>query len=165
MVKVLEGLRAHDEEAVELLAIPQEPQKDVAQPSVNIGTPPAEGEEESRLLLRFAAPRDPAMVADWVSFNVIDTERQDWARGWAKLKQFVEREYHARVPYGHREGATPLGQWVAEQRRAYQAGQLSGLRARRLEKLGMVWSVADERFQENLEAAKAYYEDHWSLCA
>ncbi|MEU7419102.1 DEAD/DEAH box helicase [Streptomyces antibioticus] len=165
LVKVLEGLRAHDEEAVELLAIPQEPQKDVAQPSEFIGTAPEEGKEESRLLLRFAAPRDPVMVADWVSFNVIDTERQDWARGWAKLKTYVERVGNARVPYGHREGATPLGQWVAEQRRAYQAGQMSGQRARRLEKLGMIWSVADERFQENLEAAKAYYNQHWTLCA
>ncbi|MDX2697809.1 DEAD/DEAH box helicase [Streptomyces ipomoeae] len=165
LVKVLEGLRAHDEEAVELLAIPQEPQKDVAQPSVNIGPAPEEGEEESRLLLRFAAPRDPVMVADWVSFNVIDTEKQDWARGWVKLKAFTEREGHARVPYGHREGAFPLGQWVAEQRRAYGARQMTGQRARRLEKLGMVWSVADERFQENLEAAKAYYDEHWTLCA
>ncbi|MFH8843172.1 Helicase associated domain protein [Streptomyces sp. NPDC017868] len=165
LVKVLEGLRAHDEEAVELLAIPQEPQRDVAEPSVDIGAVPGEGEEENRLLLRFAAPRDPVMVAEWVSFNVIDTERQDWARGWAKLKQYVEREGHARVPYGHKEGATPLGQWVAEQRRAYGAGEMSGLRVRRLEKLGMVWSVADERFQENLEAAKAYYEEHWTLCA
>ncbi|WP_422396791.1 Helicase associated domain protein [Streptomyces klenkii] len=165
LVKVLEGLRAHDEEAVELLAIPQEPQKDVAQPSVNIGTEPEEGEEDSRLLLRFAAPRDPVMVAKWVSFNVIDTERQDWARGWAKLKAFTEREGHARVPYGHKEGATPLGQWVAEQRRAYGAGQMTAVRARRLEKLGMVWSMADERFQESLEAAKAYYEEHWTLCA
>ncbi|MEW2425929.1 Helicase associated domain protein [Streptomyces nigra] len=165
LVKVLEGLRAHDEEAVELLAIPQEPQKDVAQPSTYIGPPPEDGEEESRLLLRFAAPRDPVMVADWVSFNVIDTEKQDWARGWAKLKQFAEREGHARVPYGHREGVYPLGQWVAEQRRAFGAGQMSGLRARRLEQLGMVWSLADERFQENLEAAKAYYEQHWTLCA
>ncbi|CAM5707988.1 helicase [Streptomyces purpurascens] len=104
LVKVLEGLRAHDEEAVELLAIPQEPQKDVAQPSVNIGSAPEDGEEESRLLLRFAAPRDPVMVADWVSFNVIDTERQDWARGWAKLKTYVERTGNARVPYGHRAG-------------------------------------------------------------
>jgi len=42
---------------------------------------PEEGEDESRLLLRFAAPRDPVMVAEWVSFNVIDTEKQDWARG------------------------------------------------------------------------------------
>ncbi|MGW1752205.1 Helicase associated domain protein [Streptomyces sp. NPDC002092] len=165
LVKVLEGLRAHDEEAVELLAIPQEPQKDVAQSSVNIGSAPEDGEEESRLLLRFAAPRDPVMVADWVSFNIIDTERQDWARGWAKLKTYVERVGNARVPYGHREGATPLGQWVAEQRRAYAAGQMAGQRARRLEQLGMVWSLADERFQENLEAAKAYYEEHWTLCA
>ncbi|WP_435839905.1 Helicase associated domain protein [Streptomyces canus] len=133
--------------------------------SVNIGVAPEDGEEESRLLLRFAAPRDPVMVADWVSFNVIDTERQDWARGWAKLKTYVERERHARVPYGHREGATPLGQWVAEQRRAYAAGEMSGQRARRLEQLGMVWSLADERFQENLEAAKAYYGQHWTLCA
>ncbi|MFD5762058.1 hypothetical protein ACFWIZ_44680, partial [Streptomyces sp. NPDC127044] len=23
----------------------------------------------------------------------------------------------------------------------------------------------DERFQENLEAAKAYHEEHWPLCA
>ncbi|MER5204849.1 Helicase associated domain protein [Streptomyces sp. NPDC002825] len=165
LVKVLEGLRAHDEEAVELLAIPQEPQRNWAQPSVNIGPPPGEGEEEARLLLRFAAPRDPVMVADWVSFNVIDTERQDWARGWARLKAYVEREGHARVPYGHREGATPLGQWVAEQRRAYGAGEMSGLRARRLEELGMVWSVADERFQENLAAARVYYGEYWTLCA
>ncbi|RZE14650.1 helicase, partial [Streptomyces albidoflavus] len=164
LVKVLEGLRAHDEEAVELLAIPQEPQKDVAQPSEYIAAP-ADNEEETRLLLRFAAPRDPVMVADWISFNVIDTERQDWARGWAALKKFTEREHHARVPYGHKEGATPLGQWVAEQRRAYGAGQMTGRRAQRLEKLGMVWSPADERFQENLEAAKAYYGQYWTLCA
>ncbi|WP_406191006.1 helicase associated domain-containing protein [Streptomyces sp. NBC_01017] len=45
------------------------------------------------------------------------------------------------------------------------AGQMSGQRAARLEKLGMVWSLADERFQENLEAAKAYYQQHWTLCA
>ncbi|MEU4877515.1 Helicase associated domain protein [Streptomyces sp. NPDC021608] len=165
LVKVLEGLRAHDEEAVELLAIPQEPQRGVAQPSLFIGPPPGEGEVDSRLLLRFAAPRDPVMIADWVSFNVIDTERQDWARGWAALKTFVEREQHAQVPYGHKEGAYPLGQWVAEQRRAHGAGQLGGRRVARLEELGMLWSPADERFQANLQAAKAYYEQHWTLCA
>ncbi|SOD63059.1 Helicase conserved C-terminal domain-containing protein [Streptomyces zhaozhouensis] len=165
LVKVLEGLRAHDEEAVELLAIPQEPQKAMVKPSIFIGLNPEEGGEESRLLLRFAARRDPVMVARWVSFNVIDTERQDWARGWDALRRYVEREQHARVPYGHREGVFPLGQWVTEQRRAYRAGEMSGQRARRLEQLGMVWSEVDERFQENLAAAKAYHEQFWTLCA
>ncbi|MGW5817590.1 Helicase associated domain protein [Streptomyces noursei] len=165
LVKVLEGLRAHDEEAVELLAIPQEPQKDMAQPSEHIGAAPGDNEEETRLLLRFAAPRDPVMVADWVSFNVIDTERQDWARGWAKLKEYTEREGHARVPYEHKEGAFPLGTWVAEQRRAYGAGQMTGKRVQRLEKLGMAWSAADARFQENLAAARVYFAEHWTLCA
>ncbi|WP_443072933.1 hypothetical protein [Streptomyces sp. NBC_01451] len=108
----IKGLRAHDEEAIKLLAIPQEPQKDVAQPSQHIGTPHEEGEDESRLLLRFAAPRDPVMVADWVSFNVIDTERQDWARGWAKLKTYVERVGNARVPYG-RSASAAVRLWPA----------------------------------------------------
>ncbi|CAL9327186.1 hypothetical protein SUDANB180_07569 (plasmid) [Streptomyces sp. enrichment culture] len=148
-----------------MLAIPQEPQKDVVQPSEYIGAAPGDDEGETRLLLRFAAPRDPVMVANWVSFNVIDTERQDWARGWAKLKEFTEREGHARVPYEHKEGAFPLGTWVAEQRRAYGAGQMSGRRAARLEKLGMAWSAADARFQENLAAARVYYAAHWTLCA
>ncbi|MGW1552856.1 hypothetical protein, partial [Streptomyces sp. NPDC002346] len=66
LVKVLEGLRAHDERAIEMLAIPQEGQKRIVDPSKNIGPEPEEGEEESRLLLRFAAPRDPVMVAKWV---------------------------------------------------------------------------------------------------
>ncbi|MFC9462712.1 hypothetical protein [Streptomyces sp. NPDC056983] len=42
---------------------------------------------------------------------------------------------------------------------------MTGLRARRLEQLGMVWSLTGERFQENLEAAKACYDQHWPLCA
>ncbi|GAA0454045.1 DEAD/DEAH box helicase [Streptomyces olivaceiscleroticus] len=167
LVKILTGLRAHDEEAVELLAIPQEPQKKIVEPSQNIGTEPEEGQEESRLLLRFAAPRDPVMVAEWVSFNVIDTERQDWARGWAALRRFVERVGHARVPYDHKEppGPYPLGQWAAEQRRAYGAGTLSGARAERLEQLGMVWDASDAAFEENLAAARVYFEQHRTLAA
>ncbi|MFF6794382.1 Helicase associated domain protein [Streptomyces filamentosus] len=165
LVRVLEGLRAHDEEAVELLAIPQEPQKAMVEPSTYLGDAPEEGEEESRLLLRFSSQRDPGMVADWVSFNVIDTERQDWARGWANLKKFSQREGHAQVPYDHREGAYPLGAWVSEQRRAYKAGQMNGTRARRLEALGMAWTAADGRFLENLAAARVYVAEHWTLCA
>ncbi|MFF8513576.1 Helicase associated domain protein [Streptomyces sp. NPDC015492] len=164
LVKVLEGLRAHDEEAVELLAIPQEPQRTSVDPSLPIGEAPGEGEAESRVLLRFATPRDPVTLAEWVSFNVIDVDRQDWARGWSALKRFTRREKHAQVPYDHREGAYPLGRWIAEQRRAFGAGQMTGERAARLEALGMVWDAADAAFEEHLAAARVYYEQHWTLC-
>ncbi|MET9324869.1 helicase-related protein [Streptomyces sp. NPDC003038] len=81
LIRVLEDLRAHDEKAVEMLAIPQENQKHVVNPSLPVGPAPAEGQEETRLLLRFAATRDPALIAKWISYQVINTERQDWRRG------------------------------------------------------------------------------------
>ncbi|WP_323180727.1 MULTISPECIES: hypothetical protein [unclassified Streptomyces] len=35
---------------------------------------------------------------------------------------------------------------------------MNGQRARRLGQLGVVWSLTNERFQKNLEAARAYYD-------
>ncbi|WUL62291.1 Helicase associated domain protein [Streptomyces sp. NBC_00344] len=165
LVKVLEGLRAHDERAIEMLAIPQEGQKRVVDPSENIGPEPEEGAEESRLLLRFAAPRDPVMVAKWVKFHVLDTERQDWARGYDAARRYQEREDSLDVPYGHQEGAYPLGRWLSDQRRAYRAGTMPSTRADELEELGMVWDTADAGFEENLAAARAYYAEAGTLAA
>ncbi|MEU9006027.1 DEAD/DEAH box helicase family protein [Streptomyces sp. NPDC048551] len=62
LIQVLEGLRAHDEKAVEMLAIPQENQKRVVDPSLPVGPEPAEGEPDDRPLLRFATPRDTALT-------------------------------------------------------------------------------------------------------
>jgi hypothetical protein len=42
---------------------------------------------------------------------------------------------------------------------------MNGRRAARLEKLGMAWTAADARCQENLAAARVYYAKHWTLCA
>jgi hypothetical protein len=122
-----------------MLAIPQENQKQVVDPSQNIGPEPEEGEEESRLLLRFAAPRDPVMIAKWVRFNVISTERQDWQRGYDAARQYFEREGSLNVPYEHQERAYPLGRWLSDQRRAYRAGTMPSTRADELEELGMIW--------------------------
>jgi superfamily II DNA or RNA helicase len=65
--------------------------------------------------------------------------RSDWDVGFAKLKDFVEREGHSRVSVRYRDDdGFMLGQWVANQR-ARQA-RLSGERVRRLEALpGWVW--------------------------
>ncbi|MFD5786388.1 Helicase associated domain protein, partial [Streptomyces sp. NPDC127037] len=165
LVKVLEGLRAHDERAVELLAIPQEQQKADVDPSPYIGPPPEEGGEDTRLLLRFAAPRDPVMIAKWVRFNVISTERQDWQRGYDAARRYFEREGSLEVPYEHTEGAYPLGRWLSDQRRSYRAGTMNGERANELEELGIVWDTADAAFEENLAAARAYYTEAGTLAA
>ncbi|MFD1831665.1 Helicase associated domain protein [Streptomyces desertarenae] len=69
------------------------------------------------------------------------------------------------VPLDARVGPFPLGQWVSEQRRAYRAGTLAAWRVELLEEAGMVWSVPDAAFEENLAAARAYYAVHGTLCA
>ncbi|MET8538435.1 helicase associated domain-containing protein [Streptomyces sp. NPDC005065] len=164
-MKVLEGLRAHDERAIEMLAIPQENQKQVIDPSQTIGPEPKEGEEESRLLLRFAAPRDPVMIAKWIKFQILDTERQDWTRGYDTARRYRDREGSLDVPYEHQEGTYPLGRWLSDQRRAYRAGTMSSTRAVELEELGMVWDTADAQFAENLAAARAYHAQAGTLAA
>ncbi|WP_033227233.1 DEAD/DEAH box helicase, partial [Streptomyces virginiae] len=167
LVRVLAGLRAHDEKAVEMLAIPQANQKRIVDPSRPVGEVPEEGEEESRLLLKFATPRDPALIAKWISYQVINTERQDWRRGAEAAYRYRKREGDLDVPYEHVEeaGAFPLGRWLSDQRRAYRAGTMTGERAAELEGLGVVWDTADAGFEANLGAARAYYELHGSLAA
>lgn len=165
LIRVLQGLRAHDERAVEMLAIPQEAQKRIVQPSPLIGAAPDTGEEEARLLLRFAAPRDPALIAKWISYQVFNTERQDWRRGIEAAWRYREREQHLEVPYDHTEGAHPLGRWLSDQRRTFRAGQMTGERAAELEELGILWDTADAGFAENLAAARAYFAEHGTLAA
>ncbi|SEQ10711.1 DEAD/DEAH box helicase [Streptomyces radiopugnans] len=69
------------------------------------------------------------------------------------------------VPLDARVGTFPLGAWTSEQRRAYRAGTLAKWRVELLEEAGMVWSVPDAAFEENLAAARAYYAVHGTLCA
>ncbi|MGW3739858.1 helicase associated domain-containing protein [Streptomyces sp. NPDC005146] len=148
-----------------MLAIPQENQKQVVDPSQTIGPDPEDGEEESRLLLRFAAPRDPVMIAKWIKFQILDTERQDWTRGYNTARRYLDREGSLDVPYEHTEGSYPLGRWLSDQRRSYRAGTMPSTRADELEELGMIWDTADTAFAENLAAARAYYTQAGTLAA
>ncbi|MEV7180647.1 Helicase associated domain protein [Kitasatospora sp. NPDC093679] len=163
LVRVLQGLRSHDEEAVEMLATPTT--NSAKQWPVRIGAAPGEGEEENRLLVRFSSKRDPYFLANLVSFNVINVERADWNRGYLAAQAFRKREKHLRVPYDHREGSYPLGRWVSEQRRAHAAGVMEGGRYGRLEALGMVWDAVEGAFQENLAAARVWFAEHGTLAA
>ncbi|MFD3344389.1 Helicase associated domain protein [Streptomyces anthocyanicus] len=177
LVKVLSGLRAHDERAVEMLAAPQENLKRAEPVPSWLGEEPEEGGEENRLLLRFGTRRDPALVARFVKYQLIEPEHANWKAGHRAAVTYHQREGHLAVPYQHVEGGPagaaaawqgggfPLGRWLSDQRRAMRAGTMPSERAADLEELGIVWEPADEAWEENLGAARAYFEAYGTLAA
>ncbi|MFF1480686.1 Helicase associated domain protein [Streptomyces sp. NPDC058301] len=130
-------------------------------------------------LLRFSTPRDPALLAQFVKLRVIEPENEYWRRGIQAATRYVKdtgtrgaggaggagaREL--RVPYDYvtpedwRPAAFPLGTWLADQRRYYNAGRLTTERVTQLDELGMVWSHQDIAFEEGLAIARAWTAAH-----
>ncbi|GAA2448312.1 DEAD/DEAH box helicase [Streptomyces glaucus] len=205
LVAVLQGLRAHEAKLIEQLAVTTalsrtQPVSVTDLDPAHSGDGQGEGEEaaEAVPLLRFATPRDPALIAQFVRIRVIRPESHLWLTGLNALRKWhrqqkesedQEPEEYSRehgdgnrtqaqgqggkergkgtvvVPLDARVGHFPLGQWVSEQRRAYRAGTLAAWRVELLEEAGMVWSVPDAQFEENLAAARVYFAVHGTLCA
>ncbi|MGX1952674.1 Helicase associated domain protein [Streptomyces anulatus] len=164
LLKVLSGLRAHDERAVEMLAIPSADLHRSKPVSPWLGpAPEGDDEEEQRLLLRFGVHRDPALVARLVEYNLIEPEHANWRAGHRAAVAYREREGDLVVPYNHVEGGFPLGRWLSDQRRAMRAGTMLPGRAEDLEALDVVWDPADAAWEENLGAAKAYFAAYGTL--
>ncbi|MEV6553725.1 Helicase associated domain protein [Streptomyces sp. NPDC051597] len=127
-------------------------------------------------LLRFSTPRDPTLLAQFVKLRVIEPENEYWRRGIQAATRYVKdtgtREAggagarELRVPYDYitpedwRPAAFPLGTWLADQRRYYNAGRLSPERVAQLDALGMVWSHQDIAFEEGLAVARAWTAAH-----
>lgn len=166
LVNVMTALRAHDNRMFELLAIPQESTV-LQEPSERIGDVPWEGAEEQRLLLRFSTKRDPVIIRKFVSMQVVDPERAQWARGYRAAEKFHQEHGGLSVPLGYRdpESGYPLGGWVSEMRRAYGAGALSEKRTRWLNELGMVWSVPDAAWKDKLAVLQSYARNHYGSLA
>jgi hypothetical protein len=83
---------------------------------VNIGPAPEEGEDESRLLLRFAAPHDPVMVADW-------------QRHYAAMRELVRDEDQVDVLPGVTVNGMDVGRFAQKNRQhAVWQGLMDGQR-------------------------------------
>lgn len=171
LARLLAALRAHDTRVVEALAAPQ-----AAGRTAGVDTKGQEGQEQdddrgegegprvgrpARELLAFSTPRNPALLARFVTLRVLRPERAAWRRGLAAAVAYHGEHGDLRVPYGHVDAeGFPVGRWVAEQRRAHGAGRLPGGRVAELEALGMVWSHTDVAWQEGLEAAHRWADQH-----
>jgi hypothetical protein len=96
------------------------------------------------------ARRLDALKFPWNARSTRTQERIDaWERQFAELGAFAGKRGHVDVPAG---GA--LARWVNDQRRAKQVGALSAERVRRLESIGMCWSLREKKW--NLQFAKLH---------
>ncbi|MFE9499048.1 helicase associated domain-containing protein [Streptomyces collinus] len=140
---------------------------------ISVSSRPVRGESTWdiwRVLLRFGAHRDPALIARMVRYNLLEPEHANWKAGHQAAVAYRERTGHLAVPYGHRElmpagHSFPLGRWLADQRRALAAGRMATQRAEELDALGIVWDPTDAAWEENLSAARAYYAETGTLAA
>ncbi|MFG3532437.1 helicase associated domain-containing protein [Streptomyces sp. NPDC047917] len=120
-------------------------------------------------MLRFGEDRALAVLARFVRLRVIDREGAYWRRGIQAAGRWLRETGNTvlRVPYTvitpedwGEVGGYPLGQWLAEQRRAYAAGMLGAGRVAELEKLGMVWSEQNPAWADGIAVARAYAAVH-----
>jgi hypothetical protein len=133
--------------------------------------------EENRLLRRYGSRRDPSLVVRFVKYQLIELEHTNWKAGHRAAVAFWQLGGHLSVPYNHVEGGPagvsatwqgggfPLGRWLSDQRRAMRAEALASERAKDLDELGIVWEPADEAWEENPGAARAYFDAYGTLAA
>ncbi|WP_224284223.1 DEAD/DEAH box helicase [Streptomyces sp. LS1784] len=163
--KLLMALRAHDEAAIERLALPQSETRPPREPK-HAGEPEefrsAGGQAQ---LLRFSSQRDPAVIAAFVRTRVLEPERAEFRRGLEELLAYREKFGDVRVPYAYRAtSGHRLGVWVADQRRYKAADVLDAERVKELDELGMIWSAFDTAFTDNLTAVTGYAAEHGHAC-
>ncbi|MGP4001510.1 DEAD/DEAH box helicase family protein [Streptomyces sp. 8N706] len=177
LAKLLAALRAHDAR-IEKLTDPgnsrtrvPEPRDETADFDEDLDQG-ADGDEtpavsrSAKDLLRFSAPRDARQLAAFIELRVLNPERVHWRRGIQAAQRYATEHQDLRVPYGYRTPADwspaefPLGVWVTDCRRHYNAGRLDAERTAQLEKLGMVWSSFDAGFEEGLAAAASWAAEH-----
>jgi hypothetical protein len=99
-------------------------------------------QRESRRRGRLSRARVRALeaVPGWTWHPAADR----FEEGMRRLRRYVEREGHSRVPRRHEERGFKLGVWVMDQRQRRRLGRLSAERARRLSRLpGWSWKLRE----------------------
>ncbi|MYW02558.1 helicase associated domain-containing protein, partial [Streptomyces sp. SID3343] len=173
--RVLQALRAHDADIVDVLAVPQ----------VN-GTPQGERDRQDgpgRHRRRGRRERGwggaAGVAADPAVLHPARACRNRPFRGNARRRPAIGlrglraaeryRRNHPdlRVPLdGDHHGVKfPLGGWISEQRREHAAGRPNTKQIQKLNELGMVWSLLDRAWEDGPATARQYAHEHATLAA
>jgi superfamily II DNA or RNA helicase len=86
-----------------------------------------------------------------------DPRADNWQLGLTALRNYVNREGHARVPVKHVEDGFRLGQWVGVNRNAWSRNRLSTEREAALRAIpGWAWRSIDETWERGLANLRAF---------
>lgn len=96
-----------------------------------------------------------------------DNLNSAWEVYYAAARQWYEATGHLKVPKGY---VTPsgltLGSWIQTQRKVHggrKAGSLNPERIHLLEKIGMIWTVSDYKWDEAARELQKYYDKYGNL--
>ncbi|MBM9506679.1 Helicase associated domain protein [Streptomyces sp. KK5PA1] len=173
LAKVLAALRSHDTDTIEALAEQQSNSRS-RKPSAAQIKAAGRGKEgatsaPAQNMLQFSTPRDPAILAQFMKLRILQPENTYWRQGIQAATRYVKENGDLKVPYSFttpedwQPADFPLGTWIADQRRFFNAGEMKPSRAKELEELQMVWSHWDVAFQEGLSAAQGWAAEHGHL--
>ncbi len=97
-----------------------------------------------------------------IGIRIWDRLSFGWAKGFEKLKRYVEQNDNPRVHNRYTdEDGFKLGGWVSNRRMEYRKGKLARDRIQQLESIkGWVWDPIEADFQEGLEKLKRYVEQN-----
>ncbi|MGP3991852.1 helicase associated domain-containing protein [Streptomyces sp. 3N207] len=116
-------------------------------------------------------PREAEEIARLVRTRVLRPESTAWLTGLEAVRAFAAEHGHANVPYtatvhlGDQGVDYPVGQWAAEQRRAWRRGELADWRTKLLAEEGFVFDTRDQAFTEFLDVCALYHAEHHTLAA
>ena len=96
-----------------------------------------------------------------------DNLNSAWEVYYAAARQWYEATGHLKVPkaYVTPSGLT-LGSWIQTQRKVHggrKAGSLNPERIHLLEKIGMIWTVSDYKWDEAVRELQKYYDKYGNL--
>lgn len=94
-----------------------------------------------------------------INANIITATNDRWEDGYGYALSYYKSFGNLRVSsmYTTEEGFR-LGSWISNQRTAYKKGDLSSERKQLLEKIGMVWDIREEFWEETYDALRDYYQ-------
>ena len=143
-------------------------------------------EENGHLLVPFRFKINNAKLGQWLSTQrleyknkKLDIEKVEklekigmkwnirnnlpWEKNYELAKIYYEKNGNLLIPQSYEVDGVKLGVWINYQRVCYKNNKLDIEKVKKLESIGMLWTIYDLSWEEYYELAKNYYEEHGNL--